>query len=557
MRELQFGDAIWREALSALRGSGVSELSRLRPEFAGLIEELAVDASESPILVCGRSESAGKNPRLFLFLTAAFLARAGVRTLFLDLSPDVRWLENLVGADLKEGLVDHLQYGVALERCTHATELDGLSVLSGGAHFLAGSPLDDPPGLRAALGRLRGAHEAIVLVTAPSAEAVDAAGVTALCDVVLTIEEGEGAKGRLAGSERGVVRLTGDAHSARELARLTRMFLGPLPALFAGAPGEAGEDVPLDEGSARERDELDELDFLRAVQPAPRARSRPRVPGPAMDEPDPAGEDEEGGESVPVGKGAGSRFDRSALLAAAVACVIVLGGLAWAFGRGEPELVPEGVGSPGAGSRGEPVALALREPGEGEAAEDAAAEPAPSDEAESDTLAPTGEVAAEPTGPSAPWSVHVGSYQSRESGRRLVGRISAAGPLSFLVPVNLPSKGVWSRVFVGAFADSSAAREALERLLSGDTVEEGVLRRTPLAFRVSIHPDRAAAEREAEELEGRGVPAYVLGDGPATVWAGAFQSETEAELMRRALERAGRTPSLVPRHRPRNGGTDR
>lgn len=549
MRELEFGDDFWREALSALRGpGGVAALPEGRAGYAELVEELVAVASEEAAVVCGRPATTGKNPRLFLFLTSAFMAREGVRTLYLDLSPDVRWLEQLTGMELKEGIIDHLQYDVSIERCVHASELPNLSVLSGGAYFLTGSPLDDPPGFRAALGRVRKRYEAVVLALAPPTETAESTGVPAICDAVLTIEEGDGAA-ELIGCERAVIRLTGSPQAAWDLARFSRAFFGPLPAILSGGPADGDREpgsaveVPVSPASP----DPEGLEALRAFQ----GPSGSRRPGGA-----PAGEGagEDGAaepQGVPAGLGSRARWTIGA-----VALVgILIAGLAWSLGRERGDLAGPGVEATGDARPGtESLALAVRLPDP-----DSVAAAAPREEGSADERGeePAAEEDPEPapaipsTAEVVPWSVHVGSYQNRESGQRVVERIGAFGLTAFLTPVNLPGKGVWQRVYVGAFHDSTAARSALRRLLGSGVVEEGVVRRTPLAYHIGSHSDREAAERERRDLSAREVPAYVLGSDPATVYVGAFQSEVEADLLARALGRAGVPASLAPRHRSR------
>lgn len=624
MRELTFDDAFWRDVLAALRepgGVAAERLEERRPGFAELVERLARDARAERCLIGGRPSTAGKNPRLFLFLTAALLARRGVETLYLDLGSELRWLEMLLGEDLKEGLVDHLQYDVTIERCTHPTAIDGLDVLTGGAYFLAGSPLEDAPAFRAALEKLRERYDAVVVAFPHPFDAAEAAGMPALCEAWIAIEEGE-VEAPVTGNERAVVRLVGDPQAAWDLARLCRAFLGPLPTVVAGGtggetptgsldPGDPGREERDEPGrkSGRAREEPvedeEEVAFLRAfegVVPPAAGRDRPGPVGRKTARSDPDGDpaatvggdaDVEAGRGFPAAAAAGAGTDVDTDADSGI----------WDDFRGSSprrekprrekpahESVPP-AGEPGGGGRWGAVAAvgalvvvavlavvfltdrfeplfagsdedpewALEWDGEGAeegngtvVALDAADDPILLDGEADDEPTTTDEedavVPAAIEGEPAPYSLHVGSYQSPESGARVVERLEEAGQTGFLAPVDLGERGRWHRVYAGAFADSSSAAAALERILDDGIVEEGAVRRTPWSFRVAVHPTRDEAERALDELA---IPAYVAGDGPSVIWAGAFRSREEAATMAAELEAAGVPAELTTRERPR------
>ena len=586
MRDFELDDRFWRDALAALQaGRRADALAGRYPDFVDLIADLALDAGSEPMLVGFRHAAADANPRLLALLSAAFLARAGKRTLLLDLDPEVRWLEQLLGGDFKEGVVDHLRFGIPLAGCARATGVDGLAVMSGGAAFLAGSPLDDPPRFRAALLSLKQGRVAVCVALPPPADSADGSGVPALCDAVVTIEDTEGPSEPL-GTERAIVRLSGDPRAARELARLCHRFLGPLPAVAA----ETGS-------------------VLEAATPSPRAASRP-APGPRHDEPfwstaattAPAGptvrpaptpESEEldflsafegaaaattastpdaralSIEDVVETSRAKSRarrsepaprrrrpLDRRALTLATVVlaaiAALALGSRLFAplfagwSGR-EIDALYDGTGNPDsqAGEPGTVIPLSGPVAGAADAVLDSADAGGPPDS----TVAVTGAVAA--AGSPAPYSLHVGSYRTADAARGVVRDLGGRGMKAFLSPVVLPEKGEWVRVYVGAFGDSASARAALDELTSGGVVEEGSVRVTPLSFLLGEYPTAEEAEARISGLAARGIPAYALGEGPFRVWAGAFQDESESRVLASALgaESTEEIPTLSRRVR--------
>jgi len=566
MRDFELDDRFWRDALTVLQaGERVEALSDRYPEYADLIGELALDAAVEPVLLCFRHAAADENSRLLGLLSAIFLARSGRRTLLLDLDPEVRWLEQVLGEDFKEGVVDHLQFGMPLERCIRPTAVAGLEAMSGGAAFLAGSPLDDPPRFRAALLSLKQGRDAVVVALPPPAESADGSGVPALCDAVVTIEDTEGPAGPL-GTERAIVRLSGDPRAARELARLCHRFLGPLPALLASpgalvaaavrpstprpaAPPSAAEPfwATTAHASADSEPVSEELDFLSAFEGRPSPSAGPalaesrRVRLEEVVEASRAKSDAR--RSSRPAPGGRRPIDRRALTLATVMlaaiAALALGSRLFAplfagWSGDDLESLYEGSGASATAGGGKGTVIPLSGP-----VVRAPVEPATGDSTAADSTpagdAPSATSASAP-GKAAPYSVHVGSYRTAEAAQGVVSELSRRGMTAFLSPVVLPEKGEWVRVYVGAFGDTGEARATLSELTLGEVVEEGTVRDTPLAFLLGVYPTSEEAARRISDLAARGIPAYALGEGPVRVWAGAFQNEAESRLLASALD---------------------
>ncbi len=600
MRDFELDDRFWREALTAVRqGSRASALSDSYPDYAQLLTEIEADATRDAMLVGARLTGGGHNPQLLSFLSAAFLARAGLRTLLVDLSPEFRWLERLLGRDLKEGMIDHLQYGVPLEQCVRDTAIPNMDVLTSGAGLLGGSALDDGAAFRAALDRLR-QHYRVLVVTLPGSNGdADAAGVLAICDAVFAIEAEESSTD-LIGSERWIVRLGGDPQAADELGQLTHRFLGPLPDVLVGAkygsdplpsagpadhlfalannnglpnrdslPVDDGwlDDVGLhDDGSRTNSDQLveeappptdaDDLAFLDTL-------SGDRLP----EELKPEAQIDERLKAVRT-KMARSRLlpalrvppPRRRWLGLAVASgfVVLVGVLA---GRMMAPVVSGWLGDGGESADQLVARLDVEggttqgadpkiEPGELVPLVDLAAPSGSTEEpvVEKPPAEPTVEPTSEPpSGAPRPYSVHAGSYQDNRSARRVAGRIEAAGFMAFVTPVNIAQRGRWYRVFAGSFADSVGAGTARETLLRRGVVDDALVQSTPLAFDLGIFDSRDQANVRKRDLASRGISAYIVGVGPYRVYAGAFRNQDEAGVLRRALEEAAEPISMIKR----------
>jgi cell division septation protein DedD len=547
MREVELDDRFWRDALDALRDPGGADALRAStPAFAETLDDVARQAREDAALVGVRFAGEDRNPRLLAFLAAAWLARTGLRAVFVDLSQDLRWLERLTGLDLKQGLVDHVHYGVPLERCVRDTALPGLAVLTGGTRFLTGSPFDDAPAVRGALDRLK-QHFQIVVMALPSSEPASEAGVLALCDALLAVSAGD-AEVEPVGRERLLVRLLGDPGAAEDLAAAAHRFVGPLPALFVGARAGSGGPTPVWTASGHEpsrravrpatppaRGADDEVAFLSLFEESPPDRGREGDAFGLLEEADfPAPEPGPADREWPARR-------RRRLLASVGVAAVVVGGMV--FGT---RFLPEHARSADEGEVPEAGTTAVdRRPiGFGDEAE---GEMVPLDEDPSDAEPAAAPETPEGEGHPAPYSLLVGSFQSEASALETATRLERAGWTAFVAPVELGERGLWHRVYAGTYADSAAAGDALRNLTGRGLVPEGAVRETPLTFLLGVYLTREEAERRRAELRERGIPAYVAGRDPARVYAGAYATREESRRLEGSLHAATESVTLTTR----------
>lgn len=167
---------------------------------------------------------------------------------------------------------------------------------------------------------------------------------------------------------------------------------------------------------------------------------------------------------------------------------------------------------------------------------------APSPAAPAATPEPMGD-----QGRPAPYSLHVGSFQSEASALETATRLERAGWTAFVAPVDLDARGLWHRVYAGAFTDQRAAEEALSSLTGRRLVPEGAVRETPLTFLLGVYPTLEEAERRRAELRERGIPAYVAGRDPARVYAGAYATREESRRLEGSLHAAAERVTLTTR----------
>jgi cell division septation protein DedD len=150
-------------------------------------------------------------------------------------------------------------------------------------------------------------------------------------------------------------------------------------------------------------------------------------------------------------------------------------------------------------------------------------------------------------GPVLAYSVHVGSYQTFDAAQRAAGALRQKGKSAFVVPVLLQEKGQWYRVFMEILEGAPESQASLTAAKREGLVEEGNVRETPWALYLGTFEDRNAAGDMLAKLDSRGISAYTVGSGPVLLYAGAFESAADAELLNRQLRQRGFEATLVRR----------
>ncbi len=283
--------------------------------------------------------------------------------------------------------------------------------------------------------------------------------------------------------------------------------------------------------------------------PPPAEEERPASPpmAPAADRTSP--QDSEAAPQRPVfrtrpTKSAGTRTgsgsgNRRFLVLAGIAVILVLGGMVgWPVIR---DILSNR-------SRPAPPSAAVSEP----MAQTEVAAP-PIEAALPDTLATQPEaepaVAPPPQPDSLFYGIQVAAFNTVTRAMEHANALSREGLVPAVTPVRIGG-GLWFRVIMGAFSTRAAADSTLLALWREGTVEDqqGTAVRTPHTLDVGLSGSLGEAEREAEGLRQRGVPAYVLTapDGPRVV-VGAFRRPDQTGAAESLLTAAGLTATLAQR----------
>jgi hypothetical protein len=145
--------------------------------------------------------------------------------------------------------------------------------------------------------------------------------------------------------------------------------------------------------------------------------------------------------------------------------------------------------------------------------------------------------------------VHVVSSNTPD-GASVDWRVDRTPPVLALTPV-AQDGGTTYRLIVGAYRTRAQAdsllRDLQRRGIVGDS--SGSVVRAPYALLVEPRVPAAEAARRVEALAAKGVPTYPLsrGDGTVALYAGAFQTPSEAAYLARTARAAGVRTALVYR----------
>ncbi len=160
----------------------------------------------------------------------------------------------------------------------------------------------------------------------------------------------------------------------------------------------------------------------------------------------------------------------------------------------------------------------------------------------------------ESDGPARPFALQVASSRTRSWSQGHAEALRNEGLEAFTIPVELPQKGEWYRVLIGAFVSAAAAAESQEDLRAKGQIDQALVVSLPYAVEVA---DLASADRVAKAMEAvrrSGYLALLHPDGrtPAsgsgqTMLVQAFGTTREAERVADSLRADGFRPRVIRR----------
>jgi cell division septation protein DedD len=144
-----------------------------------------------------------------------------------------------------------------------------------------------------------------------------------------------------------------------------------------------------------------------------------------------------------------------------------------------------------------------------------------------------------------PYSVYLGSYQTRERAEKAVSGYRKKGLSAYWVEVHLGEKGVWYRVFAGHFKDQKEAEAFIVR----KRLEDAKIKRTRYSTLIGVYATETDAQKEFVALSGRGYSPYVIEtkSGESQLYVGAFYTLIGAERLHQELASKGIRSQVVER----------
>jgi cell division septation protein DedD len=143
-----------------------------------------------------------------------------------------------------------------------------------------------------------------------------------------------------------------------------------------------------------------------------------------------------------------------------------------------------------------------------------------------------------------PYSLYLGSVPSPELAKRGVSEYVKRGISPYAVKLEL-SKGVWYRLYAGAYADQQAG----ENLIREKKLRDAKVVKTPWANLIGVYSSSVEVESRAKRLRDMDYfPYWVKGhDGTKRLYVGAFYEKERAERLHEELRARGIDAQTVKR----------
>ena len=143
-----------------------------------------------------------------------------------------------------------------------------------------------------------------------------------------------------------------------------------------------------------------------------------------------------------------------------------------------------------------------------------------------------------------PYSVYLGSVPNPELARKGVSEFTKKGISPYAVKLEL-SKGVWYRIYAGAYAEQRAGT----KLIRENKIRDAKVIKTPWANLIGVYSSSAEVQRITKRLHDLDYFPYVVKspDGTKRLYVGAFYEKLRAERLHQELTAMGVETQVVER----------
>jgi hypothetical protein len=185
----------------------------------------------------------------------------------------------------------------------------------------------------------------------------------------------------------------------------------------------------------------------------------------------------------------------------------------------------------------------------GESSEPTASRPEAAPEKTSPQIAPLKEPSHDTQPPkwvegAYPYSVYLGSYRTHERLQKAISDYGGRGLSPYWVQVDLGKKGIWFRLFAGAFKTGQLAN----RFIREHQIDGAFSRHTKYAVLIGTYRSEKQLNMEKMELRAMGHPSYeVKGEKIFGLFSGAFYQVARAEKQKESLAIKGIRGEVVER----------
>jgi hypothetical protein len=145
---------------------------------------------------------------------------------------------------------------------------------------------------------------------------------------------------------------------------------------------------------------------------------------------------------------------------------------------------------------------------------------------------------------SYPYSVYLGSYATHERLQKAVNDYGSGGLSPYWIQVDLGKKGIWFRLFTGAFK----TREEADAFIRGHQIDGAFSRHTKYAVLIGTYRSAKQLNMERLELGAMGHSSYeVKGEKIFGLFSGAFYQVARAQKQKESLASKGIRGKVVER----------